>query len=90
MMDVAPLDPAVVDVAALTPAAQRAMEALAIEAARIEALMGDMPPRERAYYLSNMAARETFATLDTTRQINDFERSITGSAVTLLIGALVL
>jgi hypothetical protein len=90
MLDVAPLEPAAIDVGALTPPAQHAMAALAVEAARIEALMGDRPPRERASYLSHMATRETFATLDTTRQVNDFERSITASAIALLTGALVL
>lgn len=79
-----------VDISGLTPPAQSAMERLALEAARIEALMGDKPPRERAYYLSNIATQQSFATLDDPNLARDFDRMIESAAVAMLAAALVL
>ena len=77
------------DILKLTPPAQQAVDALVVEAARIEALMGDMPPPQRAHYLSNMATQQSFATLNDQSLVRDFDRAIQGAAVALLTGALV-
>lgn len=79
-----------VDVSKLTTPAQEAMARLALEAERIEALMGDMPPRERAYYLSNLATQQTFSTLNDKTLARDFGRMIESAAVAMLTAALVL
>ncbi len=79
-----------VDISKLTAPAQEAMARLAVEAERIEALMGDMPPRERAYYLSNMATQQTFATMNDTTLARDLGRMIESAAVAMLTAALVL
>ena len=78
------------DISKLTSPAQQATDALIVEAARIEALMGDMLPPQRARYLSDMATRQSFATLTDQSLVGDFDRAIQGAAVALLTAALVV
>jgi hypothetical protein len=76
----------------MTPDIQRALDALLVETARIDAAMGDRPPQQRATYLSHLTAKETFARVEPFDSLHDidlaFNRLITASAVSLLTASL--
>ena len=66
------------------------MEALALEVTKLAAEMGNVTPARRGAYLSHMAAKETFATIDDQSLARSTDRMITASAVSLLVAALAL
>jgi hypothetical protein len=78
------------DIDNLSDQAQRAMECLAAEVARIEADMGDISAARKGAYLSHMASMDTFSTLDDQSLVRSFGRMVTGAAVALLAASLVI
>ena len=78
------------DISALTPEAQRAVEALVVGVVETEAEMGDISPPRKGAFLSHMAAKETFATIDNHDLARSTEHLVQASAVSLLVASLTL